>query len=74
MWISQTPRIPPLLILFTAHIIPYFDRPDIVWWITELKSINLVELTISFETSFDAAQERYNYLLESAFEVEYALT
>ena len=33
-------------------------RPDIVWWDDQLRRIVIVELTISFETSFKQAAER----------------
>ena len=33
-------------------------RPDIVWWDDSLKKIELIELTICFETSFEHAAER----------------
>ena len=43
---------------FPHHIVPTTLRPDIVWWDNTKKKLGLVELTISFETSFDDAAER----------------
>ena len=43
---------------FPHHIVPTSSRPDIVWWDDTKKKLNLVELTICFETSFDGAAER----------------
>ena len=43
---------------FPHHIVPTDLRPDIVWWNDQLRRIVIVELTISFETSFKQAAER----------------
>ena len=43
---------------FPHHIVPTDLRPDIVWWDDQLRRIVIVELTISFETSFKQAAER----------------
>ena len=43
---------------FPHHIVPTTLRPDIVWWDESKKRLLLIELTISFETSFDSAAER----------------
>lgn len=44
--------------VFPHHIVPTTLRPDIVWWDDSKKRLLLIELTISFETSFDSAAER----------------
>lgn len=43
---------------FPQHIVPTTLRPDIVCWDDGKKRLLLIELTISFETSFDGAAER----------------
>ena len=43
---------------FPHHIVPTDLCPDIVWWDDQLQRIVIVELTISFETSFKQAAER----------------
>ena len=43
---------------FPTHISPTDLRPDIVWWDDNDKVVVMVELTIPFETSFEAAAER----------------
>ena len=43
---------------FPTHISPTDLRPDIVWWDDNDKVVVMVELTIQFETSFEAAAER----------------
>jgi len=43
---------------FPTHIVPTDLRPDIVWWNDQQKSLVLAELTISYETNFEAAAER----------------
>ena len=40
------------------HIVPTDLCPDIVWWDDQQKSLVLAELTISYETNFEAAAER----------------
>ena len=39
-------------------IVPTDLRPDIGWWDDQQKSLVLAELTISYETNFEAAAER----------------
>ena len=43
---------------FPHQIVPTDLCPDIVWWDDQLRRIVIVELTISFETSFKQAAER----------------
>ena len=43
---------------FPIHISPTDLRPDIVLWSDSEKQLILAELTVSFETSFEAAAER----------------
>ena len=43
---------------FPTHIAATDLRPDIVWWNDDKKTITLVELTVCFETSYEAAVER----------------
>ena len=44
--------------LFPTHITATDLRPDIVWWNDDQKTITLVELTVCFETSYEAAITR----------------
>ena len=43
---------------FPLHIVPTDLRPDIVWWNDTEKSLNLLELTVCFESNFDDAAQR----------------
>ena len=44
----------------TYHITPTTLRPDMVWWDDGQKQLLITELTVRFETSFEAAAERRN--------------
>ncbi len=63
---------------FPTHITATDLRPDIVWWNDDKKTITLLELTVCFETSYDAAstrkQERYLHLISDAREAGYTST
>ena len=61
------PKLPPTSRLiadlsggyeFPMRIVPTDLRPDIVWWDDQQKPLVLAELTISYETNFEAAAER----------------
>ena len=60
---------------FPLHIIPTELRPDIVWWDDDMKSLNLIELTVCYETNFDEAakrkDERYQDLLNDVSSMGY---
>ena len=60
---------------FPVHIIPTDLRPDVVWWDDQGRRLVLVELTIPFETSFEAAVQRkrvnYSDLISAAREKGY---
>ena len=43
---------------FPLHIASTDLRPDIVWWDDASKKVRMVELTVPFETGFQAAAER----------------
>ena len=43
---------------FPHHIVPTTLRPDVVWWDDQKKKLKLIELTVCFETSFEAAAKR----------------
>ena len=43
---------------FPTHIAATDLRPDVVWWNDSQKTITLVELTVCFETSYEAASTR----------------
>ena len=47
---------------FPLHIVPTDLRPDIVWWNDTEKSLNLLELTVCFESNFDDAAQRPNIM------------
>ena len=55
---------------FPQHISPTDLKPDIVWWNDEEKILQMLELTIPFETTMaDAAERketRYEELVQSA--------
>ena len=63
---------------FPIHISPTDLRPDIVLWSDSEKQLTLVELTVSFETSFEAAAERketnYQDLASRAEQAGYSTT
>ena len=51
-------RLTPRQLQFPLHIASTDLRPDIVWWEDNPKKLQLVELTVPFETGFkDAAEE-----------------
>ena len=43
---------------FPLHIASTDLRPDMVWWDDAAKNLQMVELTVPFETGFQAAAER----------------
>ncbi len=43
---------------FPNHIVATNQRPDIVWWNDEHKTITMLELTVCFETSYEAETTR----------------
>ena len=43
---------------FPCYIIPTDLRPDMVWWNDAEKSLNLMELTVCFESNFEDAAQR----------------
>ena len=68
------------LILVTANHSPFTQplqtlRPDIVWWDDASKKLRMVELTVPFETGFQAAAERketnYEDLVNRAWQAGY---
>ena len=63
---------------FPIHISPTDLRPDIVLWSDSEKQLILAELTVSFETSFEAAAERketnYQDLVSRAEQAGYSTT
>ena len=63
---------------FPQHIAITNSRPDIVLWQDEPRVVNLVELTICFETNFNEARKRklcrYADLVEEAEKRGYRAT
>ena len=63
---------------FPLHITPTTLRPDMVWWDDDQKQLVIIELTVCFETSFEAAVERketkYHDLVISAERAGYNTT
>ena len=63
---------------FPTYIAATDLRPDIVWWNDDQKTITLVELTVCFETSYEAAmtrkEDRYHDLIAEMLKAEYTST
>ncbi len=61
--------------VFPNHIVATDQRPDMVWWNDQQKTITLVELTVCFETSYEEAitrkEDRYHDLITEAREAGY---
>ena len=59
---------------FPSHVAPTDLSPDIVWWDTS-RTITLIELTVCFESCFDAAtqrkEDRYADLLHALRRAQY---
>ena len=60
---------------FPTHIVAIDLRPDIVWWDDDQKTLKLVELTVRYETSYDAAimrkEDRYHDLIDKTQKAGY---
>ena len=63
---------------FPTHIAATDLRPDIVWWNDDQKTIKLVELTVCFETSYEAGitrkEDRYHDLIAETRKARYTST
>ena len=63
---------------FPTHIAATDLRPDIVWWNDNQKTIILVELTVCFETSYEAAimrkEDQYHDLIAETRKAGYTST